>query len=165
MHSSVVHIFWRATKKTWLEVYFERQILVGVEGFQSPNPVTAAAQSQQETKLQMDWKILMCATRGCLRASLNNLGKCVVTTANLSLVCLTMLCSIHPQLWPTCLDIMARLVSLDRHWLMQFSFHWWNFIFLWSSQTPIQDLLTTHIPISLLSYTEILLGWSRANTT
>ena len=29
---------------------------------------------------------------------------------------------------------MARSVSLDRRWLMQFSTHWWNFIFLWSSQ-------------------------------
>lgn len=29
---------------------------------------------------------------------------------------------------------MARSVSFDRRWLMQFSTHWWNFIFLWSSQ-------------------------------
>lgn len=86
----------------------------------------------------MDWRILMCATRSCLRAKLNNLGKCVVTTAQHTpisvFVCLPALCYIHPQFWSKCLSNMARSFSSDRCWLMQFSTHWQNFIFLWSSQ-------------------------------
>lgn len=86
----------------------------------------------------MDWRILMCATRSCLRAKLNNLGKCVVTTAQHTpisvFVCLPALCYIHPQFWSKCLSNMARSFSSDRCWLMQFSTRWQNFIFLWSSQ-------------------------------
>lgn len=165
----VVRIFQRHVSGFRLDRRFERWFLVQVQGSQSPTPGTAAAQSQQETKLQMDWRILMCATRGCLRARLNNLGKCVVTTAEhtpISVLCV-LLCS-APYIHNSGLDvwIIWRGLSpwIDADWCNSALTGGISYFF-GRAKTAIQDLLTTHIPISLVSYTEVLLGWSRANTT
>lgn len=105
----------------------------------------------------------MCATRGCLRARLNNLGKCVVTTAQhspISFLCFPAPCPACLQSLPACLDNMARARLPGKKGNDTFQHHRWNFIFFGQTKTAIQDLLTTHIPISLLSYTESF-AWVR----
>lgn len=106
------------------EERIRKWILVWVQGFQLPICATAAAQSQQETKLQMDWRILMCATCGCLQARLNNLGKCVVTTAwrtPISVLCV-LLCY-APYILGCGLDVWVSWQGLSPwvDWLVQFS--------------------------------------------
>lgn len=83
---------------------------------QWPTPGTAEAQSQRETKLQMDWRILMRETRGCLGARLNNLRKCVVTKSNpqqSQFLCFTKLHCMHPEFW---LDIWSCSLWADADW-------------------------------------------------
>lgn len=100
----------------------------------------------------------MCATRGCLRARLNNLGKCVVTTAQhspISFLCVFLRSA--PRVfsrWPACLDNMAGPALPGKKGRDPIQHHRRNFIFFGQTKTAIQDLLTTHIPISLVSYTE-----------
>lgn len=101
----------------------------------------------------------MCATRGCLRARLNNLGKCVVTTgqpAPISFVCVFLRSA--PRVLSR--DHMAWARLPGRNGSATIQHHRWNFIFFGQTKTAIQDLLSTHIPISLGSYTESL-AWVR----
>lgn len=106
----------------------------------------------------------MCATRGCLRARLNNLGKCVVTTAQRAAASFLCVClrsaprafSRCPHVWVT----WHRLVSQGGDAAIQFNTSGGISYFSGQTKTAIQDLLTTDIPISLVSYTESF-AWAR----
>lgn len=99
----------------------------------------------------------MCATRGCLRARLNNLGKCVVTTAQhapASFLCVFLRSA--PCASSRCPHVRVtwrRLVSQGGRAATQSRTAGGISYFSGQTKTAIQDLLAADIPISLVSYT------------
>lgn len=81
------------------------------------------------------------------------------TRTNLILVCFPALCPARLQSLPACLDNMAQARLPGKNGSDTIQHHRWNFIFFGQTKTAIQDLLTTHIPISLVSY--ISFAWVR----
>lgn len=104
----------------------------------------------------------MCATRGCLRARLNNLGKCVVTTAQhapASFLCVFL----PPCAFSRCPHVCATrrgLVSQGGRAALRSHAAGGISYFSGQTKTAIQDLLAADIPISLVSYSESF-AWAR----
>lgn len=96
----------------------------------------------------------MCATRGCLRARLNNLGKCVVTTARhaaASFLCVFLRSA--PCAFSPCPHVCVTWHRLVSQGGQAARYNGGISYFFGQTKTAIQDLLATDIPISLVSYT------------